>query len=265
MHYTLETFTKDDIFFILDFDGTITSWQSVSSLWLFRRSGVLGVEFEKRSLDLFEYFHPFEIDHTLTQTERGKLMFEWHSQSFLALKEFELTFEKYEKILWFHNLIQLRGGIREFLQELYVLQIPVIIFSAGVESIIRRFLQENNLLYTNIDIVANSLFFDSDGKFTGISETWFIYPTEKTWDKIPEIVKNKISNRKYTVLCWDMMDDVTMAPTEDNNWLLKIGFLNTRSQESKAWYDAVFDIVVNNDSNDAWVFTTILEAIKANT
>lgn len=264
MHHTLETFTKDDVFFILDFDGTVTSWQSVSSFWLFRRSGVLGKKFEQKSSELFDYFHPFEIDHTLTQQERWKLMFEWHSQSFEALKEFGFTFEKYEQILWYHNLIELREGIKELLQELYVLQIPVIIFSAWVESIIRRFLQENNLLYSNIDIVANALFFDSDGMFTWIPKEYFIYPTEKTWNKIPENIKSKINGRKYTVLCGDMLDDVTMAPTEESNWILKIWFLNTRSQESKTWYEAVYDIVINNDTNDAWIFTTILEALKTN-
>lgn len=262
MHQKLVNFNIQNTFFILDFDQTVTTGGSASSYSLFRRSGILWKDYEEKTQELFSYFHPFEIDHTLPQKVRGKLMYDWHYWAFEVLKEMWLTHEKFEQILNLHHLIHFRKGLKEFLQSSYELWIPVIIFSAGIEQVIVRFLKENNVFFNNIYIQTNAMMFNDTGHFIGINRETFIYPTEKTWDKVSKYTQNKLLWRQKYILLWDMMDDITMAPLESQYDGLKIGFLNRNAFEVKSGYESVFDIVIEDDSTDGGVLEQIINSLK---
>lgn len=258
MHNKLQGFTQENTFFIFDFDHTMTCKTSASSYSLFRRSGLLWDEFEKKNWELYSYYHPFEIDNNLSQEERGKLMFEWHFGAFQVLQESWLTLKLFDEILNFVHLIEFRKGMKEFLKTADELNIPIVIFSAWIKQVIEKFLEEEKVLFKNIHIQTNTMLFDDFENFIWVPREWFIYPTEKTWDKIDAQVRTSLSKKKKYVLVGDMIDDITMAPQGDEHSWFLIGMLNHNSIDTRTLYEDIFDVTICDEFSDEGLLEKLL-------
>jgi HAD superfamily hydrolase (TIGR01544 family) len=147
--------------------------------------------------------------------------------------------------------LRLRAGVDIFLDWLREKKIPLIIMSAAPGYMLEQYLRQGNQLDKNVHIIANEMLFDPAGKFTGIAE-----PIIHSLNKYEIILKEfpvfkEIKDRKNVLLLGDQPDDVGMITGFPYKTLLKIGFLNEKSEEESPerlkQFTENFDIVLTGD------------------
>ena len=151
---------KYNFFVAIDFDKTITATDSADS-W--DASGkILGDEFREKLYTLYYKYGPIEQDYNISFEEKYKAMVEWYYSCMDLYYEYGLTQEIINKSIDNSRLI-FRPGAKEFLSDMHINHIPVIILSAGIGNVIERFLQKNDCYYDNISIISNFIPFGEDG------------------------------------------------------------------------------------------------------
>ena len=211
--------TKDNFFVALDFDKTLTAKESTDS-W--DASGrILGEDFQKKIDELHEKYGPIEQDYKITFEEKKKAMEEWYYNCLALYYEFHLTKEQLEKSVAQSNLI-FRKGAKEFLRDMYVNQIPIIILSAGIQNVIEQFLKNENCFYDNMYIISNRFSFDENGNIEKFQNA-MIHTLNKTMEgHLTSDITKKLMNRKYRLLIGDFIEDKNMIPSEEWNQTISV-------------------------------------------
>ena len=151
---------NSNFFVAIDFDRTITATESTDS-WD-ACGNILGRNYKKESNELCKKYGPIELDYLISFEQKNTAMIEWYYESLKLYYKYHLTLDKMEESINNSNLV-FRSGAKEFLQEMYIKNIPVVILSAGIGNVIERFFKKNNCYYDNIYIISNFLEFDEDG------------------------------------------------------------------------------------------------------
>jgi cytosolic 5'-nucleotidase 3 len=250
---------QDKIHVLADFDRTFTSAfvngeKITSIIAILRKENILNEEYTKRTEELFEQYHPFEINQNLSLTEKKQKMAEWwelHDQELLkhGLKQ------KHLDLVAQSPKIKLRPGLVEFLTLLNTEQIPVVIMSASGlgEYVIRKLLAKDKINFPNINVISNSPIFDKQGNLTGFGQ-----PIIHVFNKDETMLKdfpsyNKVKERTNVILLGDNIEDIGMVAGFDYDNLLKIGFLNDKVEENLEAYKQNFDIVLINDTDMGYI------------
>ena len=260
----------ENLHFLADFDNTLTkafvNWKKIPSLnailretkWYFLD------EINKKDIELFEKYHPKEIDPNLNIKEKIKYMEIWWKESFRNSIKWWIT-KKILKEIWKNEKIQLREWVKEFLEFLNKNNIPLIIISASWvgKLSIKYFLEEHNLLFPNIEIISNDFVWDKNWKAIDYKRPIIhsFNKSETLISNFPEIY-SKIKNRKNVILLWDSLGDHHMVDGFEYKNLINIWFLNTKVEELLEEYKKRYDILVLNDG-DFGVVNEILEEIKS--
>lgn len=242
-----------DTYVIADFDRTITTFDSMSS-WGFLGS-IAPDNFNKKSRELFAYYHPYELDYTLDFEYKKALMYKWWSTLINYLGECHVSKADIDRKLASSNLLTIRPGAQEFLKDLYERNIPVIIMSAGVGNVIREFLCSNNCNYPNIYIVSNILK-GENGIIVGL-ESEIIHSMNKNESLIPGEVRKVLENRRNIFLFGDQLLDLKMLGDEKREKAFKIGFLEENVAQNQGYFASGFDAVCYDNTS----FTDIGEEI----
>jgi cytosolic 5'-nucleotidase 3 len=249
----------DKIHVLADFDRTLTTafvnGEKISSIIaILRKDNILNDVYTKRTEELFEQYHPIEINQDLPMAEKKLKMAEWwdlHNQELLkhSLKQ------KHLDIVAESPRIALRQNLAEFLTLLNDNQIPVVIMSAGGlgEYVIKKLLERKKVNFPNISIISNAPIFDSQGNLTGFKQ-----PIIHVFNKNETMLKNfpvydQIKDRKNIILLGDKIDDLGMVEGFDYDNLLKIGFLNDKVEDNLEAYKQNFDIVLTNDTDMRYI------------
>ncbi len=213
--------TKTNFYVAIDFDKTITSKTSCDS-W--DASGLkLGEEFRKKSNELYKKYAPIELDYTISFEEKNKAMEIWYRSCMDLYYEYNLTLEKLKKSINDSNLI-FRLGAKDFLNDMYKNNIPVIILSAGIGNVIEQFLKNNQCYYDNIDIISNFISFNENGNMKEHNSE-IIHTLNKTIEgHITKKISNKISNKEYRLLLGDFVEDKKMVPQSEWNKTISVRF-----------------------------------------
>lgn len=237
---------KDNFYVAIDFDRTITARESCDS-W--DASGnILGKGFKEKTYLLVEKYAPIELDYNISFKEKNKAMEEWYYETFRLYYEYHLTAEKLKESINSSNLI-FRTGAKEFLENMYKINVPVVILSAGIGNVIEQFLQKNSCYYDNIYIISNFILFNESGNIKEY-EGKLIHTLNKTMEgKLTHQFIEKIKNREYRLLLGDFIEDKKMVPSEEWEKTISIGFLDKNIQENLEVYTKNFDIVLTG--NDA--------------
>lgn len=236
---------KDNTFIVLDFDGTITDFNSADS-W--KACGEkLGKEFNNKMNDYYNYYAPIEIDYTISKSEKEKYMVEWYSKCMQLYEKHNLTKLKLEESV-LESKIKFRKGAKDFLKKMNEWNIPVIILSAGIGNVIEIFLNNNELYLKNMYIVSNFIEFNENGemkKFDGD----MIHTMNKTMkNHLPKELENQIKQKEYGILIGDLISDKKMINKEVIDNVLTIGFL--KEEKNLKIYNENFDIVLyEEDAN----------------
>ena len=205
--------TKSNFYVAIDIDKTITANDSADS-W--DASGkMLGIEFKEKLYELYYKYGPIEQDYNISFEEKNKAMEEWYYKCMKLFYEYELTEEKLKESIDSSNLI-FRTGAKDFLKNMYINNIPVIILSAGIGNVIKYFLQKNDCLYDNTYIISNFITFDEKGNIKKY-EGELIHTLNKTMEgKVPKEVSKNLDGREYRLLFGDFIEDKKMIPI--NEW-----------------------------------------------
>ena len=224
---------------LMDFDRTITSESSTSTWGLFEESEFVDPNYASASLELYKRYRPIELNHQMSFDEKSKHMEDWHRQVGGLLNKYHIYDETIEKILSNSHGMKLRKGADNFLEQMHMLGVPVIIVSAGLGEFIVRYLQRERLLFDNITVHANFFVFE-DGKIMGIKQP-IIHPLNKFQLDYSDI----IGNRETGLLFGDQVEDCEMGRGLET---LDIGFCNPEIHNLEA-YKSKFDIVLTGESS----------------
>lgn len=246
----------NNLHILADFDNTMTKafvdWERTPSLLAVLRNypEILWKNFAIEDSKLFEKYHPIEINPNINIEEKNKQMVNWWVWSFNLLIKSWLTIDKLRKVSDLWN-IKLRKWIKEFLYFLNKKNIPLIIISANwlwIESM-RYFLEKNELLFDNIDIISNDFNWDKNWKAISYKEP--IIHSFNKWETILENfskIYKKVENRKNVILLWDSLWDHHMIDGFDYDNLLKIWFLNLKEKELLESYKQRYDLILTSDN-----------------
>lgn len=256
---------KEDLHIIADFDKTITKAfidgkKFQSTIALVRQDNYLGEEYIGKAHQLFDKYHPYEVDNTLALDEKNKMMNEWWAKHLELMIKSGLN-KKVILDIVNKKSIKLRDGTKELLETLAQNKIPLLIFSAGLGDIIKEHLKSIGNLYENIHIISNFFNFDSEGNVTGYHKK-IIHSSNKNEVVIKNEPYNKeITNRKNVILLGDSIGDLGMSAGIDHENIIKIGFLNEEVEKDLEQYSNNFDIVILNDGSMEYINTLIKNVI----
>lgn len=216
--------TKDNYYILLDFDKTLTSKQSLDSWMAVIDFEIYGEQCKKEIEALNTKYSPIELDYSLEDKTKRQYMVEWYQKSMDLLYKYQLSHSKLQKALT-KKPLQFRKGAKEFLQKVAYENIPVIILSAGIGNVIEEFLKQEQCDYENIFIISNFITFKEEGmeKF----DKTIIHSMNKTIKRnLPIKVQNEIKQKKYTLLCGDIIEDIRNGAkrklrTHHNNWIFE--------------------------------------------
>ena len=236
----LQNISYDDLYIITDFDGTITK-DANSSTWasIFKNSNVSD-EFKQECVKIYEYYHEYELNNSISIKEKTKIMEEWYKNNIKTLEKFSITKDIIQNSADTAKYLQFRDGAKEFLKEMYEKGVPVIIVSAGVGDIIRQALINENCNYDNIYIYSNFLKFENN-KIVGTKDKMLIHPLNKHKIIISDDVRAITENKKNILLFGNNLNDIKIPYNKKN--IFKIGFLDEYIEERIKDHKSIYDIV----------------------
>ncbi len=234
-------FNNSNFFVAIDFDRTITANNSEDS-WD-ACGNILGKGYKNESNELYKKYGPIESDYLISFEQKNKAMVEWYYESLKLYYKYNLTLDKLEESLNNSNLI-FRSGAKEFLQEMYIKNIPVIILSAGIGNVIEGFFKKNDCYYDNIYIISNFLEFDEFGNILEYKGK-LIHTLNKTMKGHLNFEFNKkIEGKKFRLLIGDFIEDKKMLPSEEWDRSILVGFLTKEIRQNMKVYRDNFDVVL---------------------
>lgn len=235
--------TKENMYVLLDFDKTITSYESLDSWAVAGMAADEGCE--KEVNDLYDKYRPIEMDYNISYEEKYKKMEEWYNSCMELYYKYHLNREKLKEAVKNSGLI-FRKGAKEFLEYTYENNIPVIILSAGVGSVIKEFLKEKNCFFDNIFLISNTFLYDEKGNAFKL-ENSLIHTMNKTVEgHLKGKRKEEFEKRPYRLLFGDTIEDIDMAPKKDLEKTIRVGFLD-EALENLSTYRENFDIVLTKE------------------
>jgi len=252
---------------LADFDKTLTTLfvngEKVPSLISVLRNGdYLTSDYAQKANQLYDKYHPIEIDPKVPTEEKKKFMNEWWMTHFDLLIKSGLNKKDIENVIKSRK-IKLRHGFSDFLNILKENNIPLVIMSSSGlgDDAISMYLKQEEKLYNNVHIISNSYKWDEKGNAIGVKEPIIhvMNQDETAIQNFPafEIIKN----RKNVLLLGDSVGDIGMVEGFDYNNLIKIGFLNENVEENLESFKANYDVLILNDSSMDYVNKLLREII----
>ena len=244
----------DKLHILADFDRTLTKhfvdWEKRPSIVsVLRSEWYLWEEYSKKAFELFDNYHPIEIDPNISLEEKKEKMLEWWTKHLELKVESKLHKDHIKKVAtsW---IIQLREGMKDILLLLEEKNIPLVIITANglwVDSI-SSYLEYEKSKYNNIHILWNKFIFWDDWYVIDFeSAIVHVFNKDETCVSQFPNTQQAIQSRKNVILLWDSLWDVWMIEWFDYDNLIKIGFLNDKEDELLDKYLEKYDLVVTWD------------------
>ncbi|XP_078385619.1 cytosolic 5'-nucleotidase 3-like [Cetorhinus maximus] len=197
--------------------------------------------------DLLNTYYPIEIDPSRSIEEKFPLMIEWWTKVHELLVGQRIQKNKLAEVVR-ESDAQLRDGYRVLFDKLHKCNVPVFIFSAGVGDILEEIIRQVGIYHQNVTVVSNFMDFDENGVQKGFKgEIIHIYNKREGALRNTEHFQQLVG-RSNIVLLGDSLGDLSMADGVQNQEnILKIGFLNDKVDQLLDKYLASYDIVLVSD------------------
>jgi len=265
---TVQRFIKEGtekIHVISDFDRTLTyafnQGKKIPSLIsLLRSGGYLSRNYTQKAQQLFNKYHPIEINPQIPLKKKKQAMARWWKEHYQLLIKSGLTQIHIKQAVKEAN-IKLRNGVLKFFQKLASYQIPLIIFSStglgrmAIELVLTRY----KIHYSNIFIISNDFVWDDKGRAIEVKKPVIhVFNKDETSIQLFPHIFKEIRDRKNVLLLGDSLGDVGMV--NGFNWsnLIRIGFLNEEIGQQLPKYKTNFDLIILRDGD----FVPINELLK---
>lgn len=255
---------KENLHIVSDFDRTLTKafvkgQKSPTVIAQIRNKDYLGEDYVKKAHDLYDFYHPIELDNSISKKEKINKMHEWWKKHFDLLIEKGLNKHIIDRIVSKKSL-KFRKDLDFFLKILSENKIPLVIISAAPGDMIKGYLIQDNLLHDNIHIISNFFNFDKNGNVESVKPP-IIHSLNKHEVEIKKFpIFNELNKRKNIILLGDGIDDLGMVEGFSYKNIIKIGFLNENQEENLEVFKKNFDVVIINDAGMDFV-NEILEKI----
>ena len=251
----LHDISPDLIQVISDFDWTLTYIKNKKTneivpaiISILYNKWYLSEEYSKKAKELENYYIPIEKDESIPLETRKLEMNERRRKHKELLVESGLTKKHIDDVVD-SGAIQLRNWCNELFELLNKLDIPITIFSASWlwTYAISSYLEKYGINYNNIHFVSNEFIRDENWKAISWKEP-FVTSLNKdetviSKETYPELYE-KIKDRKCIILLWNSVWDASMAKDEDNNIVLRIGFLDDINSSKLEKFKELFDVVL---------------------
>ena len=231
--------TKENFYILIDFDRTLTKGNSISGWRVLYHSGLLGGDFTKRYDEIHNQHHE---------------TWEYRFKAYINLLREKGLDNEIIKDAVKDTKLELRDGAKEFLLQMYNLNIPVIIISCSLKNVIKEYLKFNNCYYNNIFIYSNYYDIEDNGK----NDIYEVTPHSKSRITFSKELNEIIKTMDYALLFGDIVDDVNMVSKDKLNTTITVGFLDKKIEENLELYKSTFDIVLTDNAN----FKEIEDIIK---
>ncbi|XP_067628840.1 7-methylguanosine phosphate-specific 5'-nucleotidase [Eurosta solidaginis] len=237
---------------VSDFDFTITKQRTSSGLpvpssfGIFEECKSLPPGFVKAARQLHDTYRPIEVDPHISREEKTHAMIEWWTKSSRTLTGFPFDVNEIDEIAkkYAHSV---RDNTQELFRILNELNVPVLVFSAGLGNCVIAMLRQAGIMYPNVKVISNFLQF-KDSMLDGFKE-----PIIHTFNKNETMLEGSdyydlVHNRDHIILMGDTLADSGMADgVPASSHVMKIGFLFHHVQENMEQYMDTFDIVLVDD------------------
>ncbi|ORY36751.1 HAD-superfamily hydrolase [Rhizoclosmatium globosum] len=244
---------------ISDFDMTMTKFwhngaRSPSTHAVLTRSHRVSDEFRKKTDELYKKYYPMEISTTLSFEEKYKAMEEWWTLAHERITHLKLSrADLHDIVAKTEAPVVFRDGVFDVVKVCHQLDMPFLVFSAGIYDVIKEILEQNSLKLPNVHIVSNRMKFDAQDVCVGFED-----PLIHTFNKNESGVHGApyqaaIESRPNVILMGDSLGDLNMKDGVAHDTSLTIGFLNHDTDTYLQKYLDAFDVVVLDDSPMAFV------------
>ncbi|XP_064537951.1 7-methylguanosine phosphate-specific 5'-nucleotidase [Drosophila montana] len=237
---------------VSDFDYTITKQRTddglpvLSSFGIFNECKSLPPVFKTETDKLFHKYRPIEIDPHMPKAEKIQYMIEWWTKSGELTSGFPFDQSEIDQMAskFKHAL---RDRTHELFETLLRLQIPVLVFSAGLGNSVVSVLRQANIMYPNVKVISNFLQY-RDGLLAGFQE-----PMIHTFNKNETVLSGSeyydlVHTRDHIIVMGDSLGDADMAAgVPASSHIMKIGFLFDHVEANMDKYMNTFDIVLVDD------------------
>lgn len=225
-------------------------------------SPLMPASYRERGIASVKKYYPIEIDPNMTVEEKIPLMIEWYNETHADLVSTGVSRNDLVKIIKADRHVHLRlamtivfcrnvyfvskniyffifrDNAKETLQILNELNIPTLIFSAGIGNLIEGVLKLNEIFYPNLHIISNFVIFGNDASKADEGDqviVGFQEPMVHMFNKDERTVPKDstyfidLAHRNNAILLGDTLTDVNMSNgLHQPNAILKIGFLNDK-------------------------------------
>ena len=238
---------------VADFDRTLTKafdrGEKVgSAIAQIRNNNYLSDEYTKKAHLLFDYYHPIEIDSSISIEKRSLEMQDWWSKHLELIVKSGMKREIVEDIVE-KDYLPARDGFEEFMGFLNKKSIPLLILSSGLGDIIDGFLEKKNLISENVHVISNYFDFDETGFAKGYKGK-VVHVFNKDESQIKDTPYfEKIVKRKNVFLLGDSIGDLKMVNQINFSEIIKIGFLNENVKNNLDEFKQNFDVIILNDGS----------------
>ncbi|XP_058796618.1 7-methylguanosine phosphate-specific 5'-nucleotidase-like isoform X2 [Phymastichus coffea] len=253
----------DNLEFITDFDQTLTKQHengvlSMDSAEIFFQSKQLPRTIVKAIQDLLTKFNAIPMINTINKERISESWKELIETVQTRLRGLPFDRTEIEKLVLQYGP-SFRNGTSELFLRLHNLNIPVVIFSAGLSDVIEVQFSHENIHYDNISIIANRLKFNGT-VLDGLENYKHPISVFNKHEYVSYFVSSKaLKIRSNKILMGDNIGDVTIAHGFENKGTeLTIGFFYNQTGNSLEMYKETFDIVLNDDQT----MNVILDIIK---
>lgn len=250
---------------VSDFDRTLTPHKingekTSTSFAQFRNGGYLGDDYAKRAHELYDHYHPLEIDHNLDNDVRRQYMRDWWKAHLDLLVESGVSRDILASILS-HGGLKLRENGEVFFKLLRENSIPLLILSAGIGDIIKSLLLTSENLTENVHIISNFFEFSPDGRAVGVKMPVVSAANKDESEVAGSPYASQVIGRKNIILIGDSLDDLQMTHGMQYDHILTIGYLNEDEDARRAEFANNFDIVIEGDGSLAPVNEILLKVL----
>lgn len=242
-------------FVVSDFDRTITSGTSLNSWCVLDENDNVCDEYKEEMEALQNYYHKIEIDPEVDSKVKYKEMNDWWNKHLDLFIKYKFSEELFHQTSSSKHVMDLRTGVEKFLKYLYENNIPLLIISAGLTNVIKAFLEEHDLLYDNIYVISNEIYFENDIA-KGISHD-IIHSMNKKDIVLSDKINNVIKGRNNVILFGDNLNDINMVDKEKYEKVISVGFVNKENTKYTEEFSEIYDIILNEDED----FNTVLKNI----
>lgn len=240
----LNDLTQDNFYIIADFDKTLSTKNSATTLSLFSKSGFYDEKYSQERDENYNYFRPLELNPNITDEEKYLLMKEWQTRSYELMLKYQVRESDIAKILCLDDLIELRDGAIEFISLLNERNVPLIINSAGCGNFIIELLRKYGVYDDNIYVYSNILEFENDVIVDSIKD--IIHSMNKFDIKLKSEYLKRISGKRFGIIIGDQLSDLNMLKSLPKEETISFGFLEEKIPKLENLFNENFDVVLKD-------------------